>query len=151
VLLAALTVLAMPAGLAGCGSSSPPASCDWSHTPRGIASADLVGEFRGTTPNGRPVSLTLAADGSYQSANLQIRDWYSGTWLPITAAATWKLDVDHRWYDRFTRTPPTAAIHLTDDYATGFVVGGTRADPVLYDVLDYGDSCDQIHSLLRQT
>jgi len=146
VLLAALTVLAP----AACGSSSPPESCDWSGTPRGITSTDLVGEFRGTTADGRPVRLTLAADGSYRSANLQIRDWYSGTWLPITATATWKLDVDHRWYDRFTRKPPSAAVHLTDDYASDFAVGGTRSDPVLYDILDYGDTCEQIRSLLRQ-
>jgi hypothetical protein len=150
VLLAALSVLAVLA-TAGCGKSSPPASCDWSGTPRGITSADLVGDFRGTTADGRRVSLTLAGDGSYRSANLEIRDWYSGTWLAVTAAATWKLDVDQRWYDRFTRTPPPAAVHLTDDYASDFAVGGTRDDPVLYDILDYGDSCEQIRSLLRQT
>ncbi len=128
-----------------------PASCDWAGTPRGVTGADLVGDYRGTAADGRPVSLTLTADGAYRSANLQIRDWYSGTWLPITATATWRLDVDHRWYDRFTRTPPPAAVHLTDEYASDFAVGGTRADPVLYDILDHGDSCAQIHSLLRQT
>jgi hypothetical protein len=146
LLLAALTVL-VPAGC----SSSPPQSCDWSGTPGGITSADLVGEFHGTAADGQPVSLTLAADGQYRSTNLQLRDWYSGTWLPVTAAATWTLVVDHRWYDRVSRTPPPAHIRLTDDYKTEFEVGGTRADPVLYDVLDHGDSCAQVRSLLRQS
>ena len=147
-LLAALTVLAVPA-VAGC-SSAPPESCDWADTPRGIAGSDLVGEFRGTAADGQPMILTLAADGSYRSSHFQIRDWYSGTWLPVTAAATWTLEVDHRWFDRVSRNPPTAAVQLTDDYHSRFKVGGTRADPVLYDVLDHGASCAEVGSLLRQ-
>lgn len=148
VLLAALAALG---GLAGCGGSpEPPDSCPWAASPEGVLADDVAGRYQGTNADGKPITVELSADGRFTAANLKVRDWLTGTWLDVESPTTWRLDVDRKWYHRFVDDPPPATVHLSDRAETGLRVGGTRKEPVLYDILDQGASCDEVRSLLRK-
>lgn len=145
-------VLAGLSGVAACGGDpKPPESCPWAASPADIVKEDLVGRYQGTNADNKPITLELSADGRYTATNLKMRDWLSGSWLDVDSTATWSLTVERMWYHRFIDDPPPATVQLTDQYKTELRVGGTRGDPVLYDVLDHGSSCDKVRSLLRQT
>jgi hypothetical protein len=146
-----VVALLIGAGLSGCGKAHPPQTCSWATMPRGITSGDLVGTYQGRNAHGDATSMTLTADGRFTETNYQIRDWYSGTWLVMGGGTAWKFTLDRGRLDRLRGRPGAAFIDLDDDAHTTLKVGGTRADPVLYDSFnDSGASCDDIHSLLRQ-
>jgi hypothetical protein len=139
-------------GLSGCGKATPPETCPWAATPRGITSGDLVGTFTGKDAHGAATAMTLGRDGRFTVNNYQYRDWYSGTWLAMTDGASWTFELDRGRLDRLLDRPGSAFVNLDDHIHTTLQVGGDRAHPVLYDRFnDYADSCELVFSLLRQT
>ena len=148
---AVIVALLVGAGLGGCGKARPPETCSWAATPRGISTGDLVGTYQGTNARGDATTMTLTADGRFTANNYQFRDWYSGTWLALDNGTAWKFRLVRGRLDRLRGRPGTAFIDLDDHADTTLKVGGTRADPVLYDPFnDHADTCDAVHSLLRQ-
>lgn len=144
--------------LGGCDRPPPhpPETCGWAATPSDITEADLIGEYYGVGADGTPTAMTLTADGHFAVTNYKFRDWYSETWIPLDTGSTWRVEGNRRGFvdrvrDKVRKQPVSWSIQLDDRADTTLKVGGTRADPVLYDAIyDFADSCDEVFSLLRR-